>query len=147
MKKITVSRAVTVPDILRIRRYEKIPEFGPKILFFSGGTALNDTCRVLKKFTHNSIHIITPFDSGGSSAVLRDAFNIPAIGDLRSRLMSLADDTMSGHPEIFELFAYRLSKSAKRKNLLDQLKNIADGKDPLIVAIKNPMGKLIRNHI
>jgi len=147
MKKITVSRAVTVPDILRIRRYEKIPEFGPKILFFSGGTALNDTCRVLKKFTHNSIHIITPFDSGGSSAVLRDAFNIPAIGDLRSRLMSLADDTMSGHPEIFELFAYRLSKSAKRKNLLDHLKNIADGKDPLIVAIKNPMRKLIRNHL
>lgn len=147
MKKVTVSRKITVPDLLRIRRYERAPEFGPKILFFSGGTALNDTSRTLKKFTHNSVHIVTPFDSGGSSAILRKAFDMPAIGDLRSRLMSLADDTISGHPEVFQLFAYRLSTSAKRKDLLAQLINMVDGKDPLISAIKNPMRKLIRNHL
>lgn len=136
-----------MPDILRVSRYERTPEYGPKVLFFSGGTALNETSRVLKKFTHNSIHIITPFDSGGSSAVLRDTFNIPAIGDLRSRLLSLADDTVSGHPEILQLFTYRLSKSAKRKALLSQLVKMANGEDPLIMAIKKPMRKLICNHL
>lgn len=146
-KKIIVSRSITLPDLLRIRLYEKSPEFGPRILFFSGGTALNETSRVLKKFTHNSIHFVTPFDSGGSSAVLRKAFGIPAIGDLRSRLMALADDTISGHPEIFQLFAYRLSKTAKRRELLTQLKNMIEGKDPLISTIKTPMRKLICNHL
>ncbi len=147
MKKITVSRKIIMPDVLRIRRCEKVPEFGPRILFFSGGTALNETSRVLKNFTHNSIHLITPFDSGGSSAILRNTFDMPAIGDLRSRLMSLADETVSGHPEVFQLFASRLSKTAKRKELLSELKNIADGKDPRIATIKNPMRKLIRNHL
>jgi len=147
MSKITITRTIKMPDIVRVSRYERAPELGPKILFFSGGTALNETSRVLKKFTHNSVHLITPFDSGGSSAVLRDAFDMPAIGDLRSRLMALADETISGHPEVFQLFAYRLPKTGKRKDLLAQLMAIAEGKDPRMAAIKNPMRRLIRNHL
>jgi len=147
MKKVTVSRKIIMPDVLRVRRYEKVPELGPGILFFSGGTALNETSRALKNFTHNSVHLITPFDSGGSSAILRNTFNMPAIGDLRSRLMSLADETISGHPEVFQLFASRLSKTAKHGQLLSQLRDIADGKDGRIAAIKNPMRKLICNHL
>ncbi len=147
MKKITVSRPVTFPDVLRIRRYERAPELGPKILFFSGGTALTDISRLLKKYTHNSIHLVTPFDSGGSSAILRSAFDMPAVGDLRSRLMALADDTISGQPEVFQLFAYRLPKDQKRKELLAQLHAIAAGKDPRIKVIKNPMRNLICTHL
>ncbi len=147
MKKLTVTRTVTMPDMVRIARFERAPELGPKVLFLSGGTALNDISRALKKFTHNSIHLITPFDSGGSSAVLRKAFDMPAIGDLRSRLMALADDTISGHPEVFQLFAHRLSKSAKRKDLLAKLKAMTDGKEPRVAAIKNPMRRLIQNHL
>ena len=147
MKKTTVSRKVVIPDVLRVRRCEKVPEFGPRILFFSGGTALNETSRVLKNFTHNSVHLITPFDSGGSSAILRNTFDMPAIGDLRSRLMALADETISGHPEVFQLFASRLSKTAKRKDLLSQLHSLAEGEDTRIAAINNPMRKLICNHL
>lgn len=147
MKKITVTRQITLPDVLRIRRYERAPELGPKVLFFSGGTALNDTSKLLKKYTHNSIHLVTPFDSGGSSAILRSAFDMPAVGDLRSRLMALADDTISGQPEVFQLFAYRLPKDQKRKELLAQLQTIASGKDVRIKAIKNPMRNLICTHL
>ncbi len=68
--------------------YESNPDAGPKLLFFSGGTALNGLSQVLKRYTHNSIHLVTPFDSGGSSAVLREAFDMPAVGDLRSRMMA-----------------------------------------------------------
>ena len=75
MTKIRVVRSVEIPDLLRISRYRKIPELGPRILFFSGGSALNGLCKTLKNYTHNSIHLVTPFDSGGSSAELRQAFN------------------------------------------------------------------------
>ncbi len=147
MKKITVTRALQMPDLMRISRYEKVPEYGPRVLFFSGGTALTETARVLKKFTHNSIHLVTPFDSGGSSAVLRHAFGMPAIGDLRSRMMALADESISGHPEIFQLFAHRFSKEAEQSILLEKLNGMASGKDARVNAIKNPMRRLIRTQL
>lgn len=98
MKTIKVTRTGSVPDPIRISRYHKAPELGPRILFFSGGTALDQLSKKLKNFTHNSIHLVTPFDSGGSSAKLRHAFDMPAIGDLRSRMIALADETITGHP-------------------------------------------------
>lgn len=147
MNELTVTRSVVVPDILRVSRYEKAPEFGPKLLFFSGGSALADISRVLKKFTHNSTHLVTPFDSGGSSAVLRDAFDMPAIGDLRARMMALADESLTGHPEVYQLFALRLPKDAKQKDLIAALQGLVDGKDARINAITNPMRRLIRNHL
>lgn len=143
----TLTRALKIPDVLRLSRYEKAPQYGPSVLFFSGGTALNETSKILKRYTHNSIHMVTPFDSGGSSAVLRDTFDLLAVGDLRSRLMALADDTISGHPEVFNLFAYRLSHDYSQDELRDQLKAMANGKDPMVKQIKNPMRKLICNHI
>lgn len=147
MSNIRVCRSVSIPDELRISRYKKIPELGPRLLFFSGGSALTEFSRVLKNFTHNSIHLVTPFDSGGSSAKLRDAFNMPAIGDLRSRLMALADETVLGHPEINHLFSYRLPKDKSQQQLQQRLKNIVNGNDPLVNEIANPMRKLICNHL
>ena len=65
---VTITRELRIPDNIRIQRSLRIPEFGPKILFFSGGTAIRDLSACLINYTHNSIHLITPFDSGGSSA-------------------------------------------------------------------------------
>jgi len=147
MSDLTVRRAVEMPDPLRIGRYRHAPEFGPRVLFFSGGTALTEISRALKYYTHNSIHLVTPFDSGGSSAKLRQSFDMPSIGDLRSRLMALADETVTGHPEIYRLFSYRLPKDASAAELADQLKGIISGKDPLIEDISNPMRRLIRSQL
>ena len=145
MKNIKLTRNAKVPDPVRISLYRKAPELGPKILFFSGGSALNGLSQELKNYTYNSIHLVTPFDSGGSSAKLRDAFNMPAIGDLRSRMMALADESVTGHPEVYRLFTHRLSIHQSQKELMQQLINMVDGKDPLIKAISNPMRRLIRN--
>ena len=146
-KTIRITRTVQVPDPVRISRYRKAPELGPRILFFSGGTALNKTSRVLKNYTHNSIHMVTPFDSGGSSAKLRQAYGMPSIGDLRSRLMALADENITGQPEVYRLFTYRFPTDAGNKQLLRQLEAMLDGKDPLVDAISNPMRRLIRNQL
>jgi CofD-related protein of GAK system len=143
MTKINVSRPVDIPDILRLSRYRKIPELGPRLLFFSGGTALTGLSKTLKNYTHNSIHLVSPFDSGGSSAKLRSAFNMPAIGDLRSRLIALADETILGHPEIYRLFSYRLPENKSQAALETRLTDLVAGKDALIEDIANPMRTLI----
>lgn len=147
MNSIHVTRAIQMPDPLRAGRYRKAPELGPHILFFSGGSALNQLSQTLKSYTHNSVHMVTPFDSGGSSAVLRKAFQMPSIGDLRSRLMALADETITGHPEVYQLFTHRLNKGTKNAELLIQLNAMCTGKDDMVRAIPNPMRRLIRTQL
>jgi CofD-related protein of GAK system len=147
MPPLSITRPVVIPDLLRISRYQRAPELGPRILFFSGGSALNALSRALKRYTHNSIHLVTPFDSGGSSAKLRDAFDMPAVGDLRSRLIALADETVMGHPEIYRLFTYRFSKNSRHSSLLEELDSMVAGTHPLMQEIANPMRRVIRNQL
>jgi CofD-related protein of GAK system len=147
MNNISVTRVVRIPDRLRISRYQKSPELGPRVLFFSGGSALNGVSRVLKSYTHNSIHLVTPFDSGGSSAELRQAFDMPSIGDLRSRLVALADETVTGHPEVFELLTYRFPLKARKGELLHQLESMIRGRHPLIEPVNNPIRRIILNQL
>lgn len=147
MRPIKITRTAEIPDRLRISRYKRNPELGPQLLFFSGGSALNTFSHILKKYTHNSIHLVTPFDSGGSSAELRKAFNMPAIGDLRSRLMALADESILGHPEIYRLFAYRLNKEKSQAELKKQLERFIAGNDNLVSEIANPMRRVVCNQL
>jgi len=146
-KPVRITRTVQLPDQVRLSRYQKAPELGPRILFFSGGSALTATSRVLKRYTHNSIHLVTPFDSGGSSAKLRQAFSMPSIGDLRSRLIALADENITGHPEVYRLFAYRFPVDQPASKLMARLDLMIRGKEPLVAAISNPMRRLIRNQL
>lgn len=60
------------------------------LLFFSGGSALKDVARAISMLTTDTVHVVSTFDSGGSTAELRRAFNTPAVGDLRLRLSSLS---------------------------------------------------------
>lgn len=144
--RIRVTRDATIPDPRKLERFRRAPELGPSVLFFSGGTALRDTSRELIRYTHNSIHLITPFDSGGSSAVIRKAFGMPAVGDIRNRLMALADQSVQGNPEIYNLFTHRLAKDAEPSALRGELDAMAAGAHPLVRRIPDPMRKLIRNH-
>lgn len=144
---LNIHKSVVIPDSARMTLFRKCPELGPKILFFSGGSALKKLSQELIHYTHNSIHIITPFDSGGSSATLRAAFRMPAVGDIRNRLMALADQTFQGNPEIYTLFAHRLSNQAETQELQQMMESIVSGNHSLISCIAHPMRKIIRHHI
>ncbi len=144
MTDIRIEREIRLPDDLRVARAGSTPHLGPRILFFSGGSALNGISRHLKRYTFNSIHLITPFDSGGSSQILRTAFDMPAVGDLRSRLMALADESVLGQPDIYALFSHRLSRTASQKQLRAEVARIVAGKHHLIAAISKPMRQLIQ---
>lgn len=102
-----------------------------KIVFFSGGTALTETSRVLARYGLPAVHLITPFDSGGSSAVLRQAFNMPAVGDLRNRILNLARLDAVGQA-LPALSAMRLSKEDSPTNLKTQLNQLASGEHAAI---------------
>lgn len=124
-----------------------LPRMGPKMLFFSGGSALRQAATELAAYTSNTVHLVTPFDSGGSSAALRKAFDMPAVGDLRARIMALADRERLGNPEIFTLFAYRLPKDEEPKNLRAEMVRLVRGNHPLLRQIPDPMNGIIREHL
>lgn len=142
-----VSRRLEMPDPWRIERFRRAPEMGPRILFFSGGTAIKGVARTLTSYTHNSIHLITPFDSGGSSAAIRRAFHMLSAGDLRNRIMALADLSITGNPDVYDLFAYRFPLDADNAKLRHQLWNMAAGRHALVARIPNPMRRIVRNHL
>jgi len=81
------------------------PEFN--VVTIGGGTGLGFLLRGLKQANINLTAIVTVADDGGSTGLLRDAFDIPAPGDIRNCLVSLASDesTMS------HLFHYRFDKN------------------------------------
>jgi CofD-related protein of GAK system len=131
----------------RLARWSRAPERGPALLFFSGGSALRQSSRVLTEYTHNSIHLITPFDSGGSSAKLRDAFPIISVGDLRNRLLALADTRLDGHPDVYRLFDTRFDDHAEPDELRRRLDAMIAGTDPLVAAVPLPLRQPIREHL
>jgi CofD-related protein of GAK system len=142
-----LTRAVRLPDELRVMRSLRAPELGPRILFLSGGTALRPLSRVLKQFTHNSVHLITAFDSGGSSAQLRQAFAMPAIGDLRNRIVALADESARGNPQIYRLFGHRLPTGLDPATLRAELDALVTGEHPLVGDIVEPMRRIVQTHL
>lgn len=145
--RLQITQEIELPNPVKLARLAKSPELGPKVLFFSGGTAIKELSKALIKYTHNSIHVMTPFDSGGSSAVLRKAFGMPAVGDVRNRIMALADQSLTGNPEIYKLFAHRLPKHGSKPELRGELDSLAQGNHELVQNVPDPMRKIVRNHL
>ncbi len=142
-----IRREAVLPDPWRAARYKAYPEIGPRIVFFTGGTALRELSRTLAEYSHNCVHLITPFDSGGSSAVLRKAFGMPAVGDIRNRIMALADRTVRGNPEVGALFAHRFPKDAGEEELRETLADMIRGSHPLVRRAPEPLRSLARYHL
>ena len=63
-----------------------------KVVVLGGGTGLSVLLKGLKLFPLETTAIVAVSDDGGSSGKLREEFNIPAIGDIRNVLVSLANE-------------------------------------------------------
>ena len=122
------------------------PELGPRVLFFTGGTALADISRELAGHTHNSVHVVTPFDSGGSSASLRQVLDIPAVGDLRNRLLALADSRVTP-AEVLALCKRRLPAEGSRDELLQELYYLASKRSSVWTDIPRVFSEVLRLHL
>lgn len=147
---MTINRLSSMLSILdpnQLTYSHGLAHFGPQLLFFSGGSALTAFSQQLKRFTHNSIHLVTPFDSGGSSAKLRQHFCMPAVGDLRSRLVALADDNLPDGSSITRLYAYRLPWNAAQHSLIDELLSLLSAEHPLMVQIPIPLRTTVLSNL
>lgn len=109
---------------------------GKNLLFFSGGSALRSFCQPLMEATHNSVHLVTPFDSGGSSATIRRHFGLPGVGDIRNRLLALSHNMTQEQDAVARLLGYRLSSTAAQHVLREHLKSMAEGQDPLVRSLE-----------
>ena len=115
----------------------------PAIVFFSGGTALNGVAAELAKVNPDCAYIITTFDSGGSSAALREVFDMPAVGDVRNRLLALADIDNPEKVNIVELLKTRLPRYADRTALYGQLSHLANGSHALMDGFSEIVRKIL----
>jgi CofD-related protein of GAK system len=128
-------RSENFPDVERVSRCLETPEDGPRVLFFSGGSALRKFSRSFVEYTHRSIHLVTPFDSGGSSAPIREAFDMLAVGDLRNRLLALADESVPGVSVLHEILSERLKRSETREARFEVLKGLSEGRDSRLASV------------
>lgn len=136
-----------MPDPARVARALRAPEDGPRVLFFSGGSALERTSRALKRYTYNSRHLVTPFDSGGSSASLRAAFRMLSVGDLRNRLVALADEAEPGTEAVRRLLSHRFPRDGEPAALRALLDELIGGRHPLVASVPEPLRSLARTQL
>ena len=84
---------------------------GSSIVAIGGGTGLSNLLRGLRDHTSNITAVVTVSDDGGSSGRLRDAFNMPAPGDLSDCLAALSDN----ESEVSRLLQYRFERGEELK--------------------------------
>lgn len=79
-----------------------------KVVVLGGGTGLSNLLRGLKQYPLDITAIVTVCDDGKSTGILREEFNIPAVGDIRRVLVSLSET----EPLVMDLFNYRFSTTS-----------------------------------
>ena len=79
-----------------------------KIVVLGGGTGASTLIRGLKQFPIDLTAIISVCDDGKSTGILREEFNIPAVGDIRRVLVAMSET----EPLVMELFNYRFSTTS-----------------------------------
>lgn len=79
-----------------------------KVVVLGGGTGLSVLLKGLKEFPIEVTAIVTVSDDGSSTGILRNEFNIPAVGDLRNVLASLSKE----EPLIEKLLQYRFKTNS-----------------------------------
>ena len=79
-----------------------------KVVVLGGGTGMSNLLRGLKQYPLDITAIVTVCDDGKSTGILREEFNIPAVGDIRRVLVSLSET----EPLVMDLFNYRFNTSS-----------------------------------
>lgn len=76
-----------------------------KVVVLGGGTGMSNLLRGLKQYPLDITAIVTVCDDGRSTGILREEFNIPAVGDIRRVLVALSET----EPLVMDLFNYRFN--------------------------------------
>lgn len=115
----------------------------PSLVVFSGGTAFNSVASDVKKLTTKVSYVLPVSDDGGSTAEIVRVLGGPAVGDIRSRCLRLADDTDDEARAVKKLLAHRLCSkdAAAAKN---EWYTIVEGEHELWKGVSDPYKHTIR---
>lgn len=83
-----------------------------KIVLFGGGTGLSQILKGLKLFPVEVSAIISVSDNGGSTGMLKEELNMPAIGDIAKVVISMADV----NKDILDMLSYRFDGRTSLEN-------------------------------
>ena len=144
---VRLNHPMTLPVYLKVHNYLHHPREGPPMVLLSGVNGARTLSETLINYTHNSSHVLPMFDDGGSSRVLRERLGMPPPGDLRNRLISLSDMSMSGNPEVSRLFRTRLPRDQSPGQLQDLLYGFLSEEHPQMERIGRPYRRIIINHL
>ena len=98
------------PSEAAARLYDRLQRAkGPRIVALGGGTGLSRLLRGLRGATSNLTAVVAVSDDGGSSGRLREAFDMPAPGDLVDCLAALSHDEAA----LGRLLGYRFLRGAE----------------------------------
>lgn len=115
----------------------------PSLVVFSGGTAFNSVASDVKKLTTRVSYVLPVSDDGGSTAEIVRVLGGPAVGDIRSRCLRLADDTDDEARAVKKLLAHRLcSKDASAAK--KEWYSIVEGEHELWQGVSDPYKHTIR---
>lgn len=64
---------------------------GPSVVALGGGYGLSTTLRAVRQYTDRITGVVSVADDGGSSGHLREAFGLPAPGDIRRCIVALSN--------------------------------------------------------
>lgn len=81
-----------------------------KVVVIGGGSGIFNVLKGLKNYPVDITSIVTTFDNGGSTGILRDEFGTLPQGDIRRSLVALAPDT--GDSILRDMFNFRFPKES-----------------------------------
>ena len=102
----------------------------PRLVVFSGGTAFNSVASQVRSLTTRVAHVLPVSDDGGSTAEIVRVLGGPAVGDIRSRCLRLADDSDAEGRAVRQLLAHRLSAHSSAQAKAEWYA-IVEGEHPL----------------
>ena len=121
-------------------------EAPPKLVVFSGGTAMNTIADELSAMTQKVTHVIPVSDNGGSTSEVVRVLGGPAVGDLRSRCLRLTDDSTPEAVAVKELLGYRLHPTDSDL-AREEWYRIQEGNHPLWEGIGQDYANIIRRFL
>ncbi|KAJ1556980.1 hypothetical protein HK405_001208, partial [Cladochytrium tenue] len=114
------------------------------IAVFSGGTAANAFVSMLQAITDNVCYILPVSDDGGSTSEIARVVGGPGIGDIRSRLVRLAETGTAEARAVHRLLSHRLPAGAGRAAAQAEWQAIVEGRHALWRGISAAYRETIR---
>lgn len=110
---------------------------------FKGGTAFNGLLREFQSHFPHSSYVVPITDDGGSSREIWRVFGGPSIGDIRSTLTRLSDESTLEARAVKKLLEHRLHRF-DRESALKEWHALVEDHHPLYSSISSKYKELIR---